>query len=59
MCVLAESNVRRRVSEESRESLTDFSGALRGVSPFLVHELRGVEPRPLLGLERFVGPSLM
>src|SRR5205814_3668085 len=52
-------DVVRRISEQPREASAHEGGLLRRALPFVVDELRRIEPRALLRLEALVWPCLM
>src|SRR5262245_26089697 len=59
MRVLPECDVLRSVAEQSRKSSTHACRLLKRAVPFLVHQLRRIEPGALLCLECNIGPGLM
>src|SRR5207248_10444937 len=59
VCVLSERDVAVGIVEKSAKALLNARRLLRRALPFLVDELRRIEPRALLHVERHVGPRLM
>jgi hypothetical protein len=59
MRVLAECDVLRYVAEQPRESTAHTRRLLERAIPFAIDQLRRIEPRALLRLERDIRPGLM
>ncbi|HEU4692859.1 MAG TPA: hypothetical protein VFS23_31070 [Vicinamibacterales bacterium] len=59
MSVVTEGDVARAVADQPGEPSADRGRLKCSAVPFLVDELRGVEPRTLLRLEADVGPRLV
>ena len=57
--VLTERDIAVGIVQQATETLLHAGGLLRRAHPFVVDQLRRVEPRPLLRIERHVRPRLM